>query len=64
MLTFLLLLLLAFVAGVLVGSQVASVAQTTEVGFQGAVKALVAGDFPFSSGTVIDVDGGFQMRRL
>jgi 3-oxoacyl-[acyl-carrier protein] reductase len=29
-----------------------------------AVKALVAGDFPFSSGTVIDVDGGFQMRRL
>lgn len=29
-----------------------------------AVKALIAGDFPFSSGTVIDVDGGFQMRRL
>ena len=29
-----------------------------------AVKALVAGDFPFSSGAVIDVDGGFQMRRL
>jgi NAD(P)-dependent dehydrogenase (short-subunit alcohol dehydrogenase family) len=29
-----------------------------------AVKALVTGDFPFSSGTVIDVDGGFQMRRL
>ncbi len=29
-----------------------------------AVKALVAGDFPFSSGTVIDVDGGFQLRRL
>ena len=29
-----------------------------------AVKALVAGDFPFSSGTVIDVDGGLQMRRL
>lgn len=29
-----------------------------------AVKALVAGDFPFSSGTAIDVDGGFQLRRL
>lgn len=29
-----------------------------------AVKALVSGDFPFSSGTVIDVDGGFQLRRL
>ncbi len=29
-----------------------------------AVKALLAGDFPFSSGAVIDVDGGFQMRRL
>jgi NAD(P)-dependent dehydrogenase (short-subunit alcohol dehydrogenase family) len=29
-----------------------------------AVKALATGDFPFSSGTVIDVDGGFQMRRL
>ena len=29
-----------------------------------AVKALVAGDFPFSTGTVIDVDGGLQMRRL
>jgi 3-oxoacyl-[acyl-carrier protein] reductase len=29
-----------------------------------AVKALVTGDFPFSSGTAIDVDGGFQLRRL
>jgi 3-oxoacyl-[acyl-carrier protein] reductase len=29
-----------------------------------AVKALITGDFPFSSGTVLDVDGGFQMRRL
>lgn len=29
-----------------------------------AVKALIAGDFPFSTGTVIDVDGGLQMRRL
>ncbi len=29
-----------------------------------AVKALISGDFPFSSGTVIDVDGGFQLRRL
>ncbi|MBN8526802.1 MAG: 3-ketoacyl-ACP reductase [Planctomycetes bacterium] len=29
-----------------------------------AVKSLITGDFPFSSGTVIDVDGGFQMRRL
>jgi NAD(P)-dependent dehydrogenase (short-subunit alcohol dehydrogenase family) len=29
-----------------------------------AVKAIAAGDFPFSSGTAIDVDGGFQLRRL
>jgi NAD(P)-dependent dehydrogenase (short-subunit alcohol dehydrogenase family) len=29
-----------------------------------AVKALLSGDFPFSSGAVIDVDGGFQLRRL
>jgi NAD(P)-dependent dehydrogenase (short-subunit alcohol dehydrogenase family) len=29
-----------------------------------AVKALISGDFPFSSGAVIDVDGGLQMRRL
>jgi 3-oxoacyl-[acyl-carrier protein] reductase len=29
-----------------------------------AVKALVSGDFPFSTGAVLDVDGGFQLRRL
>lgn len=29
-----------------------------------AVKALLWGDFAFSTGTVIDVDGGFQLRRL
>jgi 3-oxoacyl-[acyl-carrier protein] reductase len=29
-----------------------------------AVRALCRGDFPFSTGTVIDVDGGFQLRRL
>ncbi len=29
-----------------------------------AVQALVAGAFPFSTGAVIDVDGGFQIRRL
>lgn len=29
-----------------------------------AVKAIANGDFPFSSGAVIDVDGGFQLRRL
>lgn len=29
-----------------------------------AVKGLINGDFPFSTGAVIDVDGGFQMRRL
>lgn len=29
-----------------------------------AVAALAGGSFPFSTGTVIDVDGGFQMRRL
>ena len=29
-----------------------------------AVKALASGDFPFSTGTVLDVDGGFQLRRL
>jgi 3-oxoacyl-[acyl-carrier protein] reductase len=34
----------------------------TDVGL--AVKALLSGDFPFSSGAVIDVDGGLQMRRL
>lgn len=29
-----------------------------------AVKAICEGHFPFSTGTVIDVDGGFQIRRL
>jgi NAD(P)-dependent dehydrogenase (short-subunit alcohol dehydrogenase family) len=29
-----------------------------------AVRALADGDFPFSTGTVIDVDGGFQIRNL
>ena len=29
-----------------------------------AVRSLLDGDFPFSTGTVIDVDGGFQLRRL
>ncbi len=29
-----------------------------------SVRALVRGDFPFSTGAVIDVDGGFQIRRL
>ncbi len=29
-----------------------------------AVAALTDGAFPFSTGTVIDVDGGFQIRRL
>lgn len=29
-----------------------------------AVTSLVSGSFPFSTGTVIDVDGGFQIRRL
>ena len=29
-----------------------------------AVKALASGDFPFSTGAVLDVDGGFQLRRL
>ena len=29
-----------------------------------AVAALAGGAFPFSTGTVIDVDGGFQIRRL
>jgi NAD(P)-dependent dehydrogenase (short-subunit alcohol dehydrogenase family) len=28
------------------------------------VTALVDGKFPFSTGTVIDIDGGFQMRHL
>jgi NAD(P)-dependent dehydrogenase (short-subunit alcohol dehydrogenase family) len=29
-----------------------------------AVAALAGGSFPFSTGTVIDVDGGFHIRRL
>ncbi len=29
-----------------------------------AVASLCRGDFPFSTGTVIDVDGGFKLRRL
>jgi NAD(P)-dependent dehydrogenase (short-subunit alcohol dehydrogenase family) len=29
-----------------------------------AAKALLAGDFPFSAGSVINVDGGFHMSRL
>jgi 3-oxoacyl-[acyl-carrier protein] reductase len=28
------------------------------------VTSLLAGSFPFSTGTVIDIDGGFQLRRL
>ena len=28
------------------------------------VSAIMEGKFPFSTGTVIDIDGGFQMRRL
>jgi 3-oxoacyl-[acyl-carrier protein] reductase len=29
-----------------------------------AVSAIMEGKFPFSTGTIIDIDGGFQMRRL
>ena len=29
-----------------------------------SVAALCRGDFPFSTGAIIDVDGGFQLRRL
>ena len=29
-----------------------------------AVSAVLEGKLPFSTGTVIDVDGGFQLRRL
>jgi 3-oxoacyl-[acyl-carrier protein] reductase len=29
-----------------------------------AVRAILAGDFPFTTGTVIHVDGGFRVRRL
>jgi NAD(P)-dependent dehydrogenase (short-subunit alcohol dehydrogenase family) len=29
-----------------------------------AVRSVIAGDFPFSTGAVIPVDGGFNLRRL
>jgi NAD(P)-dependent dehydrogenase (short-subunit alcohol dehydrogenase family) len=29
-----------------------------------AVRAILAGDLPFTTGTVIHVDGGFRVRRL
>jgi NAD(P)-dependent dehydrogenase (short-subunit alcohol dehydrogenase family) len=29
-----------------------------------AVRAILAGDFPFTTGTTIHVDGGFRVRRL
>lgn len=29
-----------------------------------SVRSLIEGDFPFSTGAIIDVDGGFQMHRL
>ncbi|MBF0245296.1 MAG: 3-ketoacyl-ACP reductase, partial [Planctomycetes bacterium] len=29
-----------------------------------AVRSLIDGHFAFSTGTVIDLDGGFQLRRL
>jgi 3-oxoacyl-[acyl-carrier protein] reductase len=29
-----------------------------------AVRSIIAGDFPFSTGAVIPVDGGFNLRRL
>ena len=29
-----------------------------------AVASLLSGAFPFSQGTVIDVDGGFRLKRL
>jgi len=29
-----------------------------------AVASLVDGDFPFSTGAIIDIDGGFQIRQL
>jgi 3-oxoacyl-[acyl-carrier protein] reductase len=29
-----------------------------------AIRAIIRGDFPFSTGTIIDVDGGFRLRRL
>jgi NAD(P)-dependent dehydrogenase (short-subunit alcohol dehydrogenase family) len=29
-----------------------------------AVKAILEGNFPFSTGDVINIDGGFHLRRL
>jgi len=29
-----------------------------------AVKAILGGHFPFSTGDVINIDGGFHLRRL
>jgi NAD(P)-dependent dehydrogenase (short-subunit alcohol dehydrogenase family) len=29
-----------------------------------AVTSLVDGDFPFSTGTIIDIDGGLQIRQF
>jgi len=29
-----------------------------------AVRAIVSGDLPFSTGAVIPIDGGFHLRRL
>ena len=29
-----------------------------------AVRSVIRGDFPFSAGAIIDVDGGFHLRRL
>ena len=29
-----------------------------------AVASLIDGDFPFSTGAIIDVDGGFHIRQL
>jgi NAD(P)-dependent dehydrogenase (short-subunit alcohol dehydrogenase family) len=29
-----------------------------------AVAALIDGDFPYSTGTIIDIDGGMQVRQF
>jgi NAD(P)-dependent dehydrogenase (short-subunit alcohol dehydrogenase family) len=29
-----------------------------------AVRAIISGDLPFSTGAVIPIDGGFHLRRL
>jgi hypothetical protein len=29
-----------------------------------AVKAILEGNFPFSTGDIINIDGGFHLRRL